>query len=65
MKFAGLAGLRGMALTGRRKGDLSLLVMAAGFVGMEVLARSGVLASAAWKMLTMAFEAGVIGGLAD
>ena len=49
----------------RHLGTISLCSAAAGFVGMELLLRNGVVSGTAWRVLADAFEAGTVGAMAD
>lgn len=49
----------------RHLGTVSLCAAAAGFAGLEILLRNGVVSGAGWKVLADAFEAGTVGAMAD
>jgi uncharacterized membrane-anchored protein YjiN (DUF445 family) len=52
-------------LSKRRLGLVSLCVTATGFLAVELLLLRGVVRGAAWRILSAAFEAGTVGGMAD
>ena len=49
----------------RHLGTISLCGVAAGFGGLELLLRTGMVSGTGWKVLAAAFEAGTIGAMAD
>jgi len=49
----------------RHLGTISLCGVAAGFGGLELLLRTGMVSGTGWKVLADAFEAGTIGAMAD